>query len=114
MPLFFHSDLGAQFLISIVYISPIYLFTQFTYPFHKKLNQKSSKALENFLSSNSSLKHSIIVKIVIFVKLMFILIVVIFLAYYANLYIISECPKFYDNHIFYCLEMLLETLTPEW
>ena len=114
MPLFFHSDLGAQFLISIAYISPYYLLTQFIYPFHKQLNQKSSKVLENFLSSNINLKHSLILKIVICLKLMFVFIVVIFLAYYGNLYIISEEAQFYDNHIFYCLEMLLETLTPEW
>ena len=105
---FFHSDLGLYYLIALFYISTFYFFKYYCLPRINAFKTKNTKVLKSFISKRIELPKVVLAIIVFFIKLIPKLILILCLAYFLYCF----CPEFYDNYIFYCLQIMLSQ--PKW
>jgi hypothetical protein len=103
-----HSETGFYYMISLYFISVIFIFYRHVYPLVVKGEKTISNTLEDYLFAYTNCKPSLVGKIDIFVRLNILLIIISSVAYFLYCY----HPDFYTNYIFYCLQIMFSQ--PKW
>ena len=105
---FLHSETGFYYMISLFFISIIFILHRHLFPLSAQAEEKISSVVHDFLSAYTTFKPSFSEKIVFFVRLCILLIIISSVAYFLYCY----HPDFYTNYIFYCLQIMFSQ--PKW